>query len=303
MTGHRSQAHIALMVATLIFGLNYAIAKSIVPQPANPMQLVFLRLAGSLLLLAVYFFRNALQKIDRRHWLRFFAAGLTGVAINQVFFFEGIARTSPLESSIIHTASPVMVVLFAGLALRERSSLLNWLGIAMGALGAVYLIVSRIDGHQVSHHVLGNIFIVVNMTAYSAYMVIVKPLMKHYSAATVMFYVFLTGFVLLLPFSARQVIMVDFKVFTVENWVSLFYVMIMSTLLGFTLTVFALKHLKAGTASYYMYFQPVIAGIGGFVAGFQPLTWDMGLAAALIFGGVYFVTYSRRAPDAAKADV
>jgi len=300
MTGDRQKAHISLIVATLIFGLNYAIAKSIVPEPVNPMQLVFLRLAGSLALLCVYFFVKAPQKIHRTHWMRFFAAGLTGVAINQVFFFEGIARTSPLESSIIHTASPVIVVVFAGFALRERSSFVNWLGVGMGALGATYLVISQVNGDLATTHLLGNIFIVVNMLAYSAYMVIVKPLMRYYNATTVMFYVFLTGFVLLLPFSARQVFFIEFEVFTVQNWSSLFYVMIMSTLFGFILTVFALKHLKAGTAAYYMFLQPVVAGIGGFAAGIQQFNWDMGLAAVLIFGGVYFVSHRGRNGISAK---
>jgi drug/metabolite transporter (DMT)-like permease len=65
-----------------------------------------------------------------------------GVAINQIFFFEGLNLTTPVDAAILHASSPIMVLLFATWIIRERILWINVLGILIGALGAVLLITS-----------------------------------------------------------------------------------------------------------------------------------------------------------------
>lgn len=48
-THEEKAAHLSLATATFIFGLNYVITKSLVPGVFTPIQLVFIRLGGSIL--------------------------------------------------------------------------------------------------------------------------------------------------------------------------------------------------------------------------------------------------------------
>lgn len=283
-------AHLCLATATFIFGLNYVITKSLVPEVFSPLQLVFIRLGGSIIPLGIWGLLTRSLYIQRKDLWRVMAAGLTGVAINQVFFFAGMARTSPLEAAIIHTANPLLVVIFAGLFLGEKHHLINKLGIALGAVGALLLIFSRGIPNLHSGHFIGNLLIFINMTAYSAYMVIVKPLMRHYKPTTVMFWVFTAGFLWILPLALSEINQIPWEKLTFSRWASTAYVVFFTTLIAFTLTVFGLRHLKAGTAAYYSYLQPFIAGIIGTLAGYQDFTGLMLVAGILILSGAWMVS-------------
>ncbi len=283
-------AHASLAGATIIFGLNYVITKALVPQIYSPLQLVIIRLCGSIFPLGIYGVYTHSLNIHRKDMLRFIAAGLTGVAINQAFFFAGMARTTPLEAAIIHTANPLLVVIFAGLFLNEKHNWINKAGIIVGASGALILIFSRGKPNLRSVHFLGNLFILINMTAYSAYMVIVKPLMKHYKPTTVMFWVFVLGFVWILPLSLSETRALNISQLTPGDWMRTAYVVFFTTLIAFTLTVYGLRHLRAGTAAYYSYLQPFIAGVIGAVAGYQDFNLLMLIAGLLIMLGAWMVS-------------
>ncbi len=283
-------AHLSLATATFIFGLNYVITKTLVPAVFSPLQLVSIRLGGSIIPLALYGFMTHSLTISREDLIRFTAAGLTGVAINQAFFFAGMARTTPLEAAIIHTANPLLVVIFAGLFLNEKHNLFNKAGIIIGAAGALLLIFSRGKPSLHSAHFTGNLLILINMTAYSAYMVIVKPLMKHYKPTTVMFWVFTIGFFWILPLSLHEIKSLNINKLNLNDWLRTIYVVVFTTLIAFTLTVYGLRHLRAGTAAYYSYLQPFIAGIIGAFAGYQDFTWLMLIAGLLIIGGAWMVS-------------
>jgi drug/metabolite transporter (DMT)-like permease len=283
-------AHLSLATATFIFGLNYVITKSLVPGVFTPIQLVFIRLGGSILPLAIYGIITNTLVINRKHLLRFLAAGLTGVAINQAFFFAGMARTTPLEAAIIHTANPLLVVIFAGIFLHEKHNIINKSGIIIGAVGAMLLIFSRGKPDLHSVHFIGNLFILINITAYSAYMVIVKPLMKYYKPTIVMFWVFTFGFLWILPLSISEISQLNLSRLSPGDWLRTAYVVFFTTLIAFTLTVFGLRHLRAGTAAYYSYLQPFIAGIIGVLAGYQDFTWQMLTAGILIITGAWMVS-------------
>jgi len=74
------------------------------------------------------------------------------------------------------------------------------------------------------------------------------------------------------------------------DWLRTAYVVFFTTLIAFTLTVYGLRHLRAGTAAYYSYLQPFIAGIIGALAGYQDFTWLMLSAGMLIIAGAWMVS-------------
>ena len=84
------------------------------------------------------------------------------------------------------------------------------------------------------------------------------------------------------------------------QWIALAYVIVGTTFLAYLLTIFALKFLEAGVASFYIYLQPLIASGMAFWLGKQDFTVAKGFAVMMIFTGVYLVSRKKNGVLAQK---
>ncbi len=287
----KREALLALTITSILFGVNYAVAKGLMPFFVTPRQLMIFRLAGTLVVLWPLYLLRGKQKVNPSDRLRMILSGLTGIAINQVMFFEGLSRTSPVDTSIIHTLSPMMVMLFAVLLIRERLTWRKIAGMMTGALGALWLVVLAGTSGKAEGNLTGNLLILLNITSYSLYLVVVKPLMARYSALTVMTHTFSWGSFFVIPYVIQDIPLLSFDHFTTNTWLSLFYVVFLTTLTAFSLTAWALRHVSATAAGYFIYLQPVIASLVAWIAYDEKLTLQKVGAAMLVFTGVFLVIY------------
>jgi drug/metabolite transporter (DMT)-like permease len=284
------KAHAALAFATMIFGVNYWISKGLMPNYLEPQQLVLLRIAGAC---SVFWLLATLQhneQVKRRDLLRIAVAALFGTTLNQLLFFIGLNLSTPVDVAIIHVSNPVFVLVFAAALIKERISAFKIAGILLGAGGAVVLITYRGEISFGSHTFAGNLLALLNTMAYAIYLVIIKPVMNKYSSITIMKWVFLFGTLFTIPVTITSAVNISFAEFAAFNWFSLFYVIIGTTFGAYLLTIYALRYVEAGVVSYYIYLQPIIATLISFWLGVQLVSWQHGLAAAMIFLGVYLVS-------------
>ena len=169
-----------MLAATLLFGANYWIAKGLMPDHLGPMQIIFLRVLGTLVISwAIQLSIRELRvlRIERADYPRLVVSGLLGVAINQMLFFTGLNHTTPVDAAIINSVNPIMVLVFAAWLLKEKVSSTKLAGILLGATGAMMLIFLGNPLSIKGGHLTGNMFIVANTTVWSLYLVISKPLM------------------------------------------------------------------------------------------------------------------------------
>ncbi|GIV44816.1 MAG: hypothetical protein KatS3mg035_1939 [Bacteroidia bacterium] len=194
------KAHLALFGANLIYGINYTIAKDVMPQYLQPSGFVVFRVLGASLLFWVLgsIYKNEI--IEKKDWFRLILSAVFGVAINQLFFFEGLSRTTPINAGILMVVTPILVLVISNIILREKITFLKIAGIATGISGALFLLLSKGKGSFGNDTFLGDIFIFLNAASYAIYLVIVKPLMFKYHPVTVMKWVFLLGLPMVFPF-------------------------------------------------------------------------------------------------------
>ncbi len=282
------KAHIALLLAGLMFGANFWIAKELMPHPLLPKQIIFFRLSVSAALFWLLSWLTVREKVEREHLKKIALASMLGVSINQVFFFEGLNLCSPVDSAILQATSPIAVLIFAAWLIREKASWVNILGILLGSAGAIMLVLAE-KGAIVSSNTLGKVFILVNTTSYAIYLVLIKPMMIRYHPLTVMKWVFLFGFAGAFPVIFPSMMNLSKEVMDTGILLSLAYVVLVTTMLAYLLTIFGLKYMKASSVGYYIYMQPFIAAVVGLVWFGEPLTLVKMMAAALIFFGVFLV--------------
>jgi len=290
------KAHLALLGVALIYGLNYSIAKDVMPEFLQPRAFILLRISGAVLLFFAFSIGGTQEKIDRKDWLRIIGAGLFGVASNQLLFFEGLNITSPISAAVIMTTNPIMVLILAAIFLKAPLTWPRIMGITLGLSGALYLIS---QGQSLNNlfqkgESLGNILVMLNALSYAAYLVVVKPLMQKYRPLTVIKWVFLAGWFFAFPFGIGQIPAIDWLSIPGKIYWEITFVVVGTTFLAYLLNIYALKTVSSTTVSFYIYLQPLIATAAAVLVGSDHPESHMLIAALLIFSGVYLVSFYNR---------
>lgn len=300
----KTLGHLALFSVASIYAANYLIAKVVMPDLIKPSGFIFARVTGTLCLFFPILLLSGFERIKREHVLRIILCGLFGVAINQLLFFEGLSLTSPLNSALIMTSTPIIVLITSAILLKSKITPRKISGVILGAIGAMILIYLSSGGHQKSS-LIGDLFILINACSYSIYLVIVKPLMAHYKPITVITWVFFVGWFVVAPFGLGEFQEVDWSVFNGRAVFSIAFVVLVATFSVYLLNIFAIKQLPPTTVSVYIYLQPFLVifftflffylGLEDYTAD---LTWQKMICGVLIFIGVYLVSFEKK--NAAK---
>ena len=286
---HNYKAHLALFSTTLIFGFAYNIVKSLMPVVLSPMQLIFIRLLGGMIIFWLFQRLFVPEKVDRKDLIMLAVCGMFGFALNQALFYEGLNLSTPVDASLIHVLNPILVMVFASVIIGEKVTWKKAGGIALGASGVLILV---LHGHAVSfngNHALGNILILLNMVFYALYLVLIKPLVGKYHTTTILKWVSFFGFIFIFPFSIKPALEISFSAIPATAWLGIIYIIVLNTFVAYLLINFALKSVSATVVSYYSYLQPVIASVMSVTIGQGGITVPKIMAALLIFTGVYIV--------------
>jgi drug/metabolite transporter (DMT)-like permease len=293
-------AHLALFAVNTLYGASHVLAKGVMPVFLTPNVFILFRALGATLLFWIVKAFFVREKIERKDYFLLAACGMFGVAINQLFFFHGLNLSSSINSGIIMSANPILVVILSFFILKEKITLWKSIGIALGAVGAILLTLTAGTGKGDS--VLGDLFLFINAASYAVYLVLAKPLMKKYSPLTVITYVFTfgVGFILLYPPTLTEFFTTNFSIIPVNVWVKIAYVVVGVTFLTYLLTMYGLKYLSASVSSAYIYLQPVLVMFFAYTLSqlgvaedyTATITWQKIIYMLVIFAGVYITSVS-----------
>lgn len=283
------RAHLALLATNIIYGANFSIAKTVMPEHILPAGFILLRIGGALVLywLVSSFIIN--EKVERKDLAAFAMLGFFGVSVNQLLFFKGLNLTSPINASIMMVSNPILVLLAATIILKERITLTRITGVVLGFAGATALLLTGTHKTGTAHW-SGDLMILLNSASWGVYLVLVKPYMKKYHTLTVVKWCFLFGFLYVLPFGWGELNSVEWSGLDNLDWISLVFVVFATTFIAYLLNTYALRALSPPVVSAYIYLQPFVATSIALFFGKDMLTFQKLTAAALIFFGVYLVS-------------
>ena len=287
----RTLAILAALGATTIYGINHTIAKGVMPTYVKPFGFIFLRLLGASLLFWGISFFGPKEKLERRDWGRLLVCAFFGMGINMLSFFKGLDLSTPINSAVLITITPILVVILSALFIKEKITLQRGIGVFMGLIGALALILFGAEIRQDATNIpLGNLLFIVNATSYGLYLILVKKLLEKYHPFTLMKWMFGIGFIITLPITYSEFTEIQWSHLPAEALGAIAFVVIGTTFLTYLFNVFALTQLKASTVGVFMYLQPLIGIIFAIVAGKDHLTLVKFLAIVLVLIGVYLVS-------------
>ena len=286
------KAHLAILSANLIFGVNYALVKYITAGYIQPYGLNVIRVGVSLFLLWSLFLLGKRERwgIQKKHLGLFVVCALTGVFINQTLFIKGMSMTTSIHASLLTLASPIFITIIASWMGLEKMSWLKAIGLVAGISGAVVLTLQKESSGSSNNVMLGDLFVIINAISYAFYMVMVKPLMVEYGPLNVIRWVFTIGFLFTLPFGWNQFSAIDWSIFPVQAYAATAGIVIGATFLAYLFNLYGIHHLGASVTGSYIYTQPVFAALVAIIFMGESYTWIKGIAALLIVAGVLLVS-------------
>ena len=287
----RTLAILAALGVTLIYALNHTIAKDVMPTHLQGFGFIGIRLIGATIVFWLLGLLMPKQRIDKTDRWAFLRAAFFGMAINMLAFFKGLEYSTPINSNVIITTTPIMVFLFSVILLKENIRPKRVVGVLIGFLGALSLVFFNQQAPANAPKIsLGNFLFIVNATAYGLYMIYVKPLSERYNTINLLKWLFLIGLVITMPFTLPELLAVDFKQMPLSIWWRIGFVVLGTTFMTYLLMVYAIRHLRATSLSVFTYLQPIIGIVYAVLVGADYMTPIKWAAMSLVIFGVYLVT-------------
>lgn len=284
------KGHIALLIAQVIYALNYSVAKGLMPAYMSPLALVFLRIMGAMLLFWITSLFLKTQPVEKKDLRTMAWLALFGVVINQVFFLYGLSITTPINSSIIMISNPIMVMVFTLFVLRERITFVKISGLALAILGALMILSYRGNFELGSDTIAGDLMTLLNSASWAVFVVMVKPIMLKYNTVTAMRWIFLFGSIYIIPIGAVDALHTNWDGFTSQAMFALTFVVVATTFIAYYLNIYGLQELSPNTVSAYIYLQPFLATLFAVAMGNDRLTPTKLLSGCFIISGLYLIT-------------
>jgi drug/metabolite transporter (DMT)-like permease len=287
----RVLALIAVSIATLIYGLNFTIAKEVMPTYVKPFGFILIRVLGATIIFWLTSLFITSEKIEKDDYKKIFIASIFGVALNMLAFFKGLNLTTPISASVMMVMSPIMVLIFSSILIKKAIGKQRILGVFIGLAGTILLITyGSSSSSTATNNNLGNFLVFVNAASYGLYLVLAKDLVKKYHPITFIKWFYLFGLILVIPFGIHEFTEISWQEMPTNIYWNIGFVVIFTTCITYLFNLYGLSKLKPTTVSVFIYLQPVIATIYALIVGSDSLNIIKIIATIFIFFGVYLVT-------------
>lgn len=294
MSDKSAKGHVAMLVASVLWGLSAPISKEILNSGVTPLSLTTFRMLGAAAAfwIASLFFKR--ETVESKDLLKLFFAALFAIVLNQGAMAFGLAYTSPIDSSVVVTMLPLVTMIVAAFYLKEPVTGKKVSGVFIGALGALLLILSNNNcpTNQTSS-IWGDLLCLFAQFSFAAYLTVFRDLIRKYSGITIMKWMFIYASICFIPFSYHDLACVQFSALPASIVLEILYVVLAATFITYQLLMIAQKQLRPTVVSMYNYIQPIVASIFAVIMSLDTFGWAKGLAVVLVFVGVYVVTQSK----------
>ncbi len=274
----------------MIYAVSFTVAKEVMPAYIKPYGFILLRVGGATLLfwIAGAFIKK--ETIDTRDFIRIIMASVFGIALNMLAFFKGLSMTTPISASVIMVTSPILVLTFATIILKEKATKRKLAGIFIGMLGAILLIIYGQKIDMTEDEMLGNILVLINASSYALYLILIRNLSQKYHPLTFAKWLYLFGLFMVIPFGFYELKEVNWADIPGLALQKIAFIVVFTTFLTYMFNLLAIRKLKPTTLSIFIYLQPVFASAYALAVGSDELNKIKIAASVLIFIGVFLVT-------------
>ncbi len=272
--GHPDRRHglgyLMVAVAATLFAVNGIVSKVVLlGSDLSSLELTQVRSTGAAAGLLVFLlaFARARLRVARRELLFLVLFGITGVAFVQWLYFVAIERVPVGVALLIQFLAPLFVALFARFVYREHIRRRIWIALLL-CISGLAVIVEIWRG--VAFDTIGITAALAASFALTAYMLTAERERRHRDPVSLSFYGFLFAalfWAAVQPLwrfpwdalSGSASLQGNLDEHSAPVWLLLAFVVVVGTMITFSLLTGALRHISATRASIVATLEPVLA--------------------------------------------
>ncbi len=279
--------HLLLLLMVVIWGANYSLIKVVLRELPPP---VFnaLRLSIASAVFIAVLALTARTRPTRREWLQLAGMGFYGQFLYQLFFLNGMSRTSVANASLIIGLVPIVVALTNAALGLEKLSRAYWIGTAISLVGMYFVV--GLDAGVGRASLLGDALTFAAVLAWSAYTVAATPLLARHSSIVVSGWSIALGTLFYLPYALPEVLKVDWRQVGAGAWIGTTVSALLSINLSYILWNMAVQRIGSSQTALYSNLIPVAAVGTAAVWLHEPVDGWKAIGAALIIAGLVAAT-------------
>lgn len=279
---------IFLTLAASVWGGMF-VAVKIAVEYIPPIPLVWMRyIVAFIVLAAVVVYQRENLKIARKDIALLLSIGVIGHTISIVTQEYGTMFSSAQMGSVITSATPAFMLIFAAWLLKEKMTVRKILSIILATVGVI--LIAGVDSMDMSKQ-LGAFCSTVAALTWALMSVMLKLIPSRYSPLQINFYAVLTAIICLTPVNLPIVSALPWdKILQPEIIGCVVYMGAISTSIAFLLWNKGLLLMEAGASGLFFFFQPIVGTFLGWLILDEQITFSFWIGSLLIFIGVFLVT-------------
>jgi drug/metabolite transporter (DMT)-like permease len=287
-------SHNLALLALLLASMLWALVPSVLKLTLNaipPFSLQFLRFSLASILVLPFFLRE--RKNLHGEYLKLFLFSLLPF-LNVTLFILGIRLTAASVTPVLYAATPILVVIFSRLLLKETISLPKAIGIFFGFLGVLMIALLPIIGSEGNKigNMRGNFIVLLAVFSWTLYTIFSKFILKKHSPLVTNSLFCFISTLFTLPLAGFELMNNSSWLTSVSSQALLgvFYLGSFATAGTFFLYQWAVKHSSALEASLSFYLQPIFGSLAAVIILKERLTFLFIIGAIITLLGVFLTT-------------
>jgi drug/metabolite transporter (DMT)-like permease len=286
----RTVAIVSLVLVMAIWGSAFSVTKAAITD-VPPITFALLRFFFALaVLLPLAFARHKRTAQSLRGAWRILAVmGVCGITLFYVGSNLALAYTTATQGVIVQSTIPVVTALIAVFALHERPSGKRIVGIILSLVGVVLAVLIAAPSQDASNPLLGSALMLGAVVAWALYTILAKRVATA-DQLVVTAYSSAIGTLFLVPLALLEVRGAALPALSLQAWLSLVYLGVVSSAGGHLLYNRSLIYLDASQTATFINLAPIV-GVASAVVflGEAIVGWQL-LGGALVLLGVWLTT-------------
>ncbi|MCT4641540.1 MAG: DMT family transporter [Bacteriovoracaceae bacterium] len=276
----------SLILVQVLFGINFSTNKVMV-QTFDPLVWSNIRFFIAAIVMGglSVFLKREKPPLNKQFILPCIAFSFLAMSIGQVLFLYGLKYTSSINTAILTSTIPLLTIFVVVLRKEEKASFRKVLGLLLGFAGVLVIKdLSKVSFS--SNSFIGDLLVFISALSFALYLSFAKKFLKSYDSMWITSWMlfFSSIFLTIINFNkwmAFELPLIDYKIIFSGS-----YTIIGATVITYFLSNWALKKASSSNVALFIYLQPVVAGIIGFLFLGESITTRMFISFILIFSGL-----------------
>lgn len=272
------------LTAAAIWGGMYVVSDQVLTIIPS-FTLLTIRLLIGIVVIGGLLMRSGGLALPRHDVIRLLGVGIVGFGLSVGMQFVGTHLASALNGSVVTSASPAFILLFAWLLLREPLNPVRVVAVLLASVGVLVILdLSHFD--LSSGKFIGNLVLSLAAIMWGLYSVLVRRVSEHYSTALITFYALCGGLIVTIPAMAFELPTQPIGAITPGIILGILYLGVISTAVAMIFWNRAFALVEANIASLFFFAQPLVGVLLSTTLLGQPLTPQIIIGGILIIAGV-----------------